>query len=484
MPENEGIGGGNPFAGGGAPSGGESSEGGNPFAGGGESSEGGNPFAGGGESSEGGNPFAGGEESSEGGNPFAGEDGEVPESPWDELLQFEEFDSVEDILNDEGEVTSDSEGGNPFAGGGESSEGGNPFASGGNPFAGGGESSEGGNPFAGGGESEGEATESPWDELLQFEEFDSVEDILNDEGEVTSDSEGGNPFAGGGESSEGGNPFAGGGESSEGGNPFAGGGNPFAGGGESSEGGNPFAGGGNPFAGGGESEGEVTSDSDGEAIPEYDFSGFGDSDEESAAPESFAESPVGDLLNFPGVESEEDIFETFNDDSENALANWNPFTDGNPFVEGDENTDEPVLNADGDTIVVENQFGYILQNAENQFYISDNDLIDEGDVQLGEDNGFSEGFPFSEDDISGAGEVPEFENIPFEGEELAIETDNDAYLLRDGEGNWVVSQDEMVSSEDISLGSSFVAGDNPFLEDSNSLSDLLSSLMETSSTEG
>jgi hypothetical protein len=314
-------------------------------------------------------------------------------------------------LNNDGEVTSDSEGGNPFAGGGESSE--------------------GENPFADGGESDGEATESPWDELLQFEEFETVEDILNDDGEVTSDSEGGNPFAGGG--------------------------NPFAGGGELSE---------------------------GEAIPQYDFSGFGDSESESAPPESFAESPVGDLLNFPGVESEEDIFETFNDDSENALADWNPFTDGNPFVVGDENTDEPVLNADGDTIVVENQFGYILQDAENQFYISDNDLIDEGDVQLGEDNGFSEGFPFSDGDISGAGEIPQFEEIVAEGEELTIETDNDAYLLRDGEGSWVVSQDETVSAEDILLGSSFAAGDNPFLEDSNSLSDLLSSLMETSSTEG
>ena len=186
-------------------------------------------------------------------------------------------------------------------------------------------------------------------------------------------------------------------------------------------------------------------------------------------------------MNFPGVESPEDIFETFNDDSENALANWNPFTDGNPFVVGDENTDEPVLNADGDAIVVENQFGYILKDAEDQFYISENDLIDEDDVQIGEDNGFSEGFPFSDSDISGAENVPALENIPFEGEELTIETDNDAYLLRDGEGNWVVSQDETVSSEDITLGSSFVPGENPFLEDSNNLSDLLSSLMEMDS---
>ena len=287
-------------------------------------------------------------------------------------------------------------GGIPFAGGGDSSEGG------GNPFAG------GGNPFAGGGD--GEATESPWDALLEFDEFDSVEDILNNEG-------------------------------------------------------------------------EITFDSDSEAAPEYDFSAFGDSEGDTAPPESFAESPVGDLLNFPGVESPADIFETFNDDSENALADWNPFTDGNPFVVGDENTDEPVLNADGDAIVVENQFGYILQDAEDRFYISENDLIDEDDVQIGEDNGFSEGFPFSDGDISGADNIPAIEDIPvpFEGEELAIETDNDAYLLRDGEGNWVVSQDETVSSEDISLGSSFVAGDNPFLEDSNNLSDLLSSLMEMNS---
>ena len=361
MPANEGVSGDNPFAGGG-----------NPFAGGGDS-EGDNPFAGGGDS--------------EGGNPFAGGDGEVPESPWDELLQFDEFDSVEDILSDGGEVTFDSQGGNPFAGGG--------------------------NPFAGGGNSEGETSESPWDELLQFDEFDSVEDILSDGA-------------------------------------------------------------------------EATPNSDDEAAPEYDFSAFEDSDDGEAAPESFAESPVGDLLNFPGVESPADIFETFNDDSENALANWNPFTDGNPFVVGDENTDEPVLNAEGDTIVVENQFGYILQDSENQFYISENDLIDEDDVRLGEDNGFSEGFPFS-NDFSGAENIPAFEDIPFEGEELTIETDNEAYLLRDGDGNWVVSSDETVSSEDLSLslGSSFGA-ENPFLEDSNDLSELLSSLMgmETSGTEG
>ncbi len=115
-------GGGNPFAGGGAPA---TGGGGNPFAGGGAPATGGggNPFVGGGAPATGGggNPFAGGgaPATGGGGNPFAG-----------------------------GGAPATGSGGNPFAGGGAPATGGggNPFAGGGAPATGG-----GGNPFAGGG---------------------------------------------------------------------------------------------------------------------------------------------------------------------------------------------------------------------------------------------------------------------------------------------------------------------------------------------
>ncbi|HHP7229430.1 MAG TPA: hypothetical protein ACFCUY_01055 [Xenococcaceae cyanobacterium] len=219
---------------------------------------------------------------------------QLSQSPFGRLLDIPGVDGVEDIFGNldagGGENPFAGVGENPFAGGGE-----NPFAGGGeNPFAGGGE-----NPFAGGGD---ESMQSPWDELLQFEEFDSVEDILND-----SDNE--------------------------------------------------------------------------NAATEFNFS------ETEEFSELFAETAVGDLLNFPGVDEPGDIFGTFgigdDADSDNLLQDWNPFIDGNPFVVGDEAEAEPVFNADGDRLVVENEFGYLIQDdADERLFLSTDNTIDDGDIEV------------------------------------------------------------------------------------------------------
>ena len=483
---NAQAGGGNPFAGGGNAFGGgsDSQGGGNPFAGGG------NPFGGGSDSQGGGNPFAGGGNSSDDSseNQDSDLDEQLRQSPFGRLFDLPGVDGAEDIFGNLGAPSGEGNpfggdgegggigegspfafwnpltegnpftpeddmpenenigGGNPFAGGGNDSGGGNPFAGGGNPFGGGSDSESGGNPFAGGGnDSGGESIASPWDELLQFEEFDSVEDVLG--------LSNGNSFGGDNDSQGGGNPFAGGSDSEGGGNPFAGGGNNS--GGESME--SPW----DELLQFEEFDSiEDIFNSDGET----EFS-FEDTD---AFTEIFAETSVGDLLDFPGVDSPEDIFSTFgideDADGENLLENWNPFTDGNPFVADDEEDIEPVYNADGDRILEENQFGYLILDSEETLFLSTDDLIDDSDVEIGQE-GFSEDLFSSDEDSLIDGEVVVGNLLEGLEGELAIEIE-DGYLINNEAGEWFVSRDEVIGEEDISLGSSDLFSDsNPFAGD-------------------
>lgn len=175
--------------------------------------------------------------------------------------------------------------------------------------------------------------QSPWDALLQFEEFESVEDILG----IST----GNNNSDGGENNQQTGQFE---------------------------------------------------ELEAEAI----FSNLGseeDFDFDSAMGEEFSETPIANLLDFPGVDSPEDIFNTFGigDDAEgeNLFEDWNPYTDGNPFVIGDEDESEPVYNADGDRLLIENQFGYLIQS-EDTLFLSLDDTIDENDIEINQNQG---GFP-------------------------------------------------------------------------------------------
>jgi hypothetical protein len=384
-------------------------------------------------------------------------DEQLSQSPFGRLLDLPGVDGAEDIFGNLGAPSGESsEGGgigegNPFAfwdpvtegnpftpdddtpenanlGGGNSFTGGGSSGGSENPFAGGGSSGGSGNPFAGGeNTSGGGSMQSPWDALLQFEEFDSVEDIL---GIPT----GNNP--GGGENSNSNNVAE---RSST----------------EQTK----------------QTEesrnAEIFSNFSTEETFSFENADFENTNFESAMGEEFTETPIADLLDFPGVDSAEDIFSTFGvgDDAngENLLEDWNPFTDGNPFVVNDEDETEPIYNADGDTLLVENQFGYIIQNSEDKLFLSLDDTINENDVEISQG-----GFP---DDLFDSNqnneEFPDDTDVGnfLEGQEIAIEIEN-GYLLNNETGNWFISSDDALGEEDISLGDvDLLSENNPFAED-------------------
>jgi hypothetical protein len=267
-------------------------------------------------------------------------DEQLRQSPFGRLLDLPGVDGAEDIFGNLGAPSGgDSEGGigtsNPFANWDPVTEG-NPFTPDDDTpenenLSGGETQSEGGgqnNP-------NGESISSPWDALLQFEEFESVEDILG----IST----GNNSSGGEPSDD-----------------------------ESNE-----------------STWDGTLQFD-EFETNTEAATFDSAD---SINEEFADTPIADLLDFPEVDSPEDIFSTFGigDDanSENLLEDWNPFTDGNPFVVGDEEETEPVYNTDGDRLLVENQFGYMIQNSEDILFLSLDETINENDIEISQ-GGFSD----------------------------------------------------------------------------------------------
>jgi hypothetical protein len=413
----------------------------------------------------GGNPLASNSETNNSNNNSNDRDSDLDEqlsqSPFGRLLDLPGVDGAEDIFGNLGAPSGGEGGGigegspfafwnpvtegNPFTpdddtpenanlGGNSFTGGGNSSGNGGNPFAGG-ESFSGGNenPFAGGGGSSGGGSmQSPWDALLQFEEFDSVEDILgiptgNNSSRGENNSNNSNSTNNVAERSST--------EQTE----------------QTEESKNA----------------EIFSNFSTEETFSFENADFENANFENTMGNEFTETPIADLLDFPGVNSPEDIFGTFGvgDDAEgeNLLEDWNPFTDGNPFVVGDEDETEPVYNADGDRLLVENQFGYILQNSEDKLFLSLDDTINENDVEISQ-GGFSDDLF---DSNQNNGDSPDDTNVGnfLEGQEIAIEIEN-GYLLNDETGNWFISSDDTLGEEDISLGDvDLFSENNPFAED-------------------
>ena len=302
----------------------------------------------------------------------------------------------------------ESDGGeNPFGGGsdaGESDGGGNPFGSGSDA----GESDGGGNPFGGGSDAGGAGGENPFGGG-------------SDAGAGAGGASGGNPFgggsnAGGGAPNSNANPdydydfsaFEPSGEaapSETGESPVisdagAGGENPFGGGSGAggAGGGNSFGGGGggNPFGGGSSSGGES---------PVMD----GESDG--------GENPFGGGSNASGA------------GSGNPFANFNPLEEGNPLVEGD----EPNIS-----------FGGAASGE------SDENLS----IGAGSGAGGAGGFGGS----TGGGNPfgGESSGLPDEGA-FAIGDDN-GYVVRDENGQWFISEDDVASEDDTSLTNPEIPG--------------------------
>lgn len=201
----------------------------------------------------------------------------------------------------------------------------------------------------------GNAPRNPFQDLIGLPGIDSIEDIFDDADEGLAE---GNPFAGNG---AGGNPFGGG---AGGGNPFAGGGDVLIGDGsttlvsdESAQDPNMTF----DFDGiTGQSENTSTSFSaDGLISPSGDVTMF------AQGGSSVGSNPFGVLLDLPTIHGAEDIFGNVGGmggenpfsggmsdggasggnpfggsggSMSNPWEGWDPLTEGNPFITGDEPT--------------------------------------------------------------------------------------------------------------------------------------------------
>ena len=458
---------GNPFGGGAGGFGGGQQSGGNPFGGGaggfgGGQQSGGNSFGGGaggfgGGQQSGGNPFGGGAggfgtgvlsgnndastmDGSEGGQQSGGDLNELlAQSPFGRLLDIPGIEGAEDIFGNIGGSAggfggsaSGEDDSAPAMGGSEGgAPNGNPFANfnpleDGNPFVEGDEPniSFGGAGGFGGGQQDSSENSAPTD----GSEMENADSESYSEASPEASGNYNYDFSSFGDGQQsGGNPFSSGagGQQSGGGNPLAGG---FSGG---------QMGGGNSFGGGAEG-GEQNSQSD--------------------LNELIRQSPFGVLLDIPGIESAEDIFGNVGGENPfgggaggasgagggnpfgggaggasgagggNPFANFNPLEEGNPFVEGD----EPDISGAGGA----GGFGGGQQSGGNPF--------SDGAGGAGSGNPFSGG--------SSLGSLPETG-------EVAI-GDSAGYVVRDDEGNWYTSEDDILSDDDTSLSNPEVFSNN------------------------
>ncbi|MCU0534292.1 MAG: hypothetical protein MUD14_10410 [Hydrococcus sp. Prado102] len=150
------------------------------------------------------------------------------------------------------------------------------------------------------------------------------------------------------------------------------------------------------------------------------------------------DSPFGRLLDIPGVEGAEDIFGNLgggNPFGGGGEGGGNPFEGGNPFG-GGEGGGMP------------------------------------GDNPWAGWNPTEDGNPFDpDDDITGNdgnSPIAGGDGIPLPGEEISFELGENGYFLRDGEGNWYFSTDNVIGDGDTSLGAgsdSFINADTFFGEE-------------------
>ncbi|MCG5058023.1 MAG: hypothetical protein KA714_08495 [Limnoraphis sp. WC205] len=194
-----------------------------------------------------------------------------------------------------------------------------------------------------------------------------------------------------------------------------------------------------------DSEPSSTDSPTNEMLEESDEDDVMGEDDGSALLEQLRMSPFGRLLDIEGVDGVEDIFGNLGGGDNsfggvgngNPFANWNPQTDGNPLIEGD----QPNLDSDqGD--------GYWLSEVE----------IDgiTGELSSSIDN-FVESVEARLDNLINSG-----------GEGLdegaVIAEIGDEYLLNDGSGGWYISSDETFDSDDLLVFDGSPSNNLPYFE--------------------
>ena len=209
----------------------------------------------------------------------------------------------------------------------------------------------------------------------------------------------------------------------------------------------------------------------------------------------------------------------------NPWAGWDPVEDGNPFSEGDnssgaasgsnfsggaststgggaamgDNSSGPASSSSsydsfptGEEGAIGNDSGYFVSDGNGNWYVSQDDKVDENDTALPGGNpfeGVGESIPSGEggatsgsnssvgastsagEQASMGDDAPEmasgsssFDSLP-SGEEGVIGNDS-GYFVSDNNGNWYVSQDDKVDENDLPI-----EGGNPFEGVSNPASD-------------
>jgi hypothetical protein len=168
-------------------------------------------------------------------------------------------------------------------------------------------------------------------------------------------------------------------------------------------------------------------------------------EDDSALEEQLRNSPFGRLLDIEGVDGAEDIFGNVGGGAGggnsfggggvgngNPFANWDPLTDGNPFIEGDEPST-------GSGSSGSNPFGQEMNTEET--------MSPETDSITGE--------IVSIDDFvdSMEGSIDDF--VDFATEDVdqpsVIAVIDEQYILQNGEGSGYISLDEVLGSDDLQI---------------------------------
>ncbi len=197
-------------------------------------------------------------------------------------------------------------------------------------------------------------------------------------------------------------------------------------------------------------------------------------EDDSALEEQLRNSPFGRLLDIEGVDGAEDIFGNVGGGAGggnsfggggvgngNPFANWDPLTDGNPFIEGDEPST-------GSGSSGSNPFGQGMNTGGNPFIEGDEPSTGSGSSgsnPFGQEMNTEETMSPETDSITGEivsiddfvdsmeGSIDDF--VDFATEDVdqpsVIAVIDEQYILQNGEGSGYISLDEVLGSDDLQI---------------------------------